>query len=33
MKAWFPHDPIWAMAFAAAVMVLAALALIRVDAR
>jgi maltose/moltooligosaccharide transporter len=33
MKAWFPHDPIWTMAFAAAVMVLAALAMTRVDAR
>ncbi|GAA0316548.1 MFS transporter [Sphingomonas oligophenolica] len=33
MKAWFPHDPIWTMAFAAAVMALAALAMTRVDAR
>ncbi|MEG3144307.1 MFS transporter [Sphingomonas sp. RT2P30] len=32
MKAWFPHEPIWTMAFAAAVMVLAALAMMRVKA-
>jgi len=30
MKAWFPDDPIWTMAFAAGVMALAALAMLRV---
>ncbi len=30
MKAWFPHDPIWTMAFAAGVLTLAALAMLRV---
>jgi maltose/moltooligosaccharide transporter len=30
MKRWFPTDPIWTMAFAAGVMVLAALAMLRV---
>ena len=30
MKRWFPDDPIWTMAFAAGVMVLAALAMLRV---
>lgn len=30
MKAWFPTEPIWTMAFAAGVMVLAALAMLRV---
>ncbi len=30
MKRWFPNDPIWTMAFAAGVMVLAALAMLRV---
>ena len=30
MKAWFPGQPIWTMAFAAGVMVLAALAMLRV---
>ncbi|MDH7973496.1 MFS transporter [Sphingomonas sp. AR_OL41] len=32
MKAWFPNEPIWTMAFAAAVMALAALAMTRVKA-
>ncbi len=32
MKAWFPTEPIYAMAFAAAMMVLAALAMLRVKA-
>ena len=32
MKAWFPGQPIWTMAFAAAVMALAALATLRVEA-
>lgn len=31
MKLWFPNDPIWTMAFAAGVMVLAALAMLRVQ--
>ncbi|MBX9859671.1 MAG: MFS transporter [Sphingomonas sp.] len=31
MKAWFPGEPIWTMAFAAVVMLLAALATLRVD--
>lgn len=31
MKAWFPGQPIWTMAFAAGVMVLAALATLRVQ--
>lgn len=31
MKAWFPGAPIWTMAFAAGVMVLAALAMLRVE--
>ena len=31
MKRWFPDDPIWTMAFAAAVMALAALAMLRVE--
>jgi maltose/moltooligosaccharide transporter len=30
MKAWFPNDPIWTMAFAAGVMALAAIAMLRV---
>jgi maltose/moltooligosaccharide transporter len=30
MKAWFPSEPIWTMAFAAATLVLAALAMLRV---
>ena len=30
MKAWFPAEPIYTMAFAAAMMVLAALAMLRV---
>ncbi|MCC6478756.1 MAG: MFS transporter, partial [Sphingomonadaceae bacterium] len=30
LKAWFPTEPIWTMAFAAAVMALAALAMLRV---
>ncbi len=30
MKAWFPGDPIWTMAFAAGVMAMAALAMLRV---
>jgi maltose/moltooligosaccharide transporter len=30
MKAWFPDEPIYTMAFAAAMMVLAALAMLRV---
>ncbi len=32
MKAFFPTEPIWTMAFAAAVLVIAALAMLRVDA-
>jgi maltose/moltooligosaccharide transporter len=32
MKAWFPEDPIYTMAFAAATMLLAALAMLRVKA-
>ena len=32
MKAFFPNEPIWTMAFASAVMVLAALAMLRVRA-
>ena len=32
MKAWFPTEPIWTMAFAAGVMTVAALAMSRVDA-
>ncbi len=31
MKRWFPGDPIWTMAFAAGVMVLAALAMLRIQ--
>ncbi len=31
MKRWFPDDPIWTMAFAAGVMALAALAMLRVQ--
>jgi maltose/moltooligosaccharide transporter len=31
MKKWFPQDPIWTMAFAAGVMALAALAMLRVE--
>ncbi|HWH17663.1 MAG TPA: MFS transporter [Allosphingosinicella sp.] len=31
MKRWFPDDPIWTMAFAAGVMLLAALAMLRVE--
>jgi len=31
MKRWFPDEPIWTMAFAAGVMVLAALAMLRVE--
>jgi maltose/moltooligosaccharide transporter len=31
MKAWFPAQPIWTMAFAAGVMAIAALAMLRVD--
>jgi maltose/moltooligosaccharide transporter len=31
MKAWFPTEPIWTMAFASATLVLAALAMMRVD--
>jgi maltose/moltooligosaccharide transporter len=30
LKAWFPTEPIWTMAFAAAVMALAAMAMLRV---
>jgi maltose/moltooligosaccharide transporter len=30
MKRFFPDDPIWTMAFAAGVMVLAAMAMLRV---
>ncbi|HYD36090.1 MAG TPA: MFS transporter, partial [Allosphingosinicella sp.] len=32
MKAWFPTEPIYTMAFAGAAMVLAALAMLRVKA-
>jgi maltose/moltooligosaccharide transporter len=33
MKAFFPDQPIWTMAFAAAVMAIAALAMTRVEER
>ncbi|MBN8807876.1 MAG: MFS transporter [Sphingomonas sp.] len=33
MKAWFPTEPIWTMAFAAGVMALAAIAMLRVETR
>ena len=31
MKAFFPHDPIWTMAFAAATLAVAALASLRIN--